>query len=211
MRQLLLGILLCVSAFAKGQTFDEWFRQKKTQIKYYVQQIAALQVYHEVLQKGYNVAKDGLQVIDDLKHGDFNLHHTYFNSLSSINPSIARSATVQEIITLYAQVDEQTKATTAFIRNSSLLSNYRDYLFQIIYSFSNDVNSNRRVFLSLTSNNNFQLTDAERIKQLNAHHTRLERQYSFIKLFHSEIQLMAIQATKESNDTRGLQLLHDLK
>ena len=211
MRQVLLGILLCVSAFAKGQTFDEWFRQKKTQIKYYVQQIAALQVYHEVLQKGYGVAKDGLHVIDDLKHGDFNLHHTYFNSLSSINPAIARSAAVQEIITLYAQVDAETKTTTAFIRNSSLLSNYRDYLFQIIYSFSKDVNSNRRVFLSLSSNNNFQLTDAERIKQLNEHHTQLERQYSFIKLFHSEVQLMAIQAAKESNDTRGLQLLHDLK
>lgn len=45
---------------AEAQTFDEWFRQKKTQKKYLVQQIAALKVYLGYLKEGYEIAQKGM-------------------------------------------------------------------------------------------------------------------------------------------------------
>ncbi|MCH5688762.1 conjugal transfer protein TraI [Niabella sp. W65] len=47
MKKILLFLLLVVSAGSnlQAQTFAEWFQQKKTQKKYLLQQIAALQVY----------------------------------------------------------------------------------------------------------------------------------------------------------------------
>ncbi len=48
---------------ANAQTWDEWFKQKKTQKKYLVQQIAALRVYLDYLKKGYTVVHNGLNTI----------------------------------------------------------------------------------------------------------------------------------------------------
>jgi len=47
MKKIFLFLLLVVSAGSnlQAQTFAEWFQQKKTQKKYLLQQIAALQVY----------------------------------------------------------------------------------------------------------------------------------------------------------------------
>jgi hypothetical protein len=53
-----LGLLTVRSL--KTQTFSEWFRQNSTRLKYYGKQIAALQLYLGKLEKGYEIANDGI-------------------------------------------------------------------------------------------------------------------------------------------------------
>jgi len=79
-----IGLMLFLSAGnIHAQTFSEWFRQKKTQKKYLLQQIAALQVYIGYAQKGYRIAKEGLTTIGGFTKGEFDLHSDFINSLSS--------------------------------------------------------------------------------------------------------------------------------
>ena len=54
---LILFLLTIIVTTTQAQTFAEWFRQKKTQKQYLIQQIAALQVYIGYAQKGYSIAK----------------------------------------------------------------------------------------------------------------------------------------------------------
>jgi len=75
-----IAMLLSITKSMSAQTFAEWFRQKSTQKKYLIQQIAALQVYIGYVSKGYSIAKKGLNTIQDIKHGDFDLHKNYFNN-----------------------------------------------------------------------------------------------------------------------------------
>jgi len=85
----LTAIIMCVLAGQlSAQNWQEWFRQKKTQRKYLVQQIAALKVYLEYLKEGYAVAKKGLNLVGDIKDGNFNSHAEYFGSLKLVNPSV---------------------------------------------------------------------------------------------------------------------------
>ena len=51
-----------------AQTLAEWTQQNKTQIKYLVEQIAALQAYALVAEKGYSIAKTGLNAIGNIKN-----------------------------------------------------------------------------------------------------------------------------------------------
>lgn len=68
MRKFLLIVMISFSAcWVKAQTFNEWFKQKKTQIQYLIDQIAALQVYSQSLQKGYDIADAGLKFIHGIK------------------------------------------------------------------------------------------------------------------------------------------------
>src|SRR6266498_4565607 len=99
MKRFLLSLLLIVGVHTSyGQTWNEWFRQKKTQIQYLVKQIAALKVYTDYLEKGYNIAKDGTNLINDIKHGDFNLHNNYFTSLKSVSSSVRNYSKVSAIV-----------------------------------------------------------------------------------------------------------------
>jgi hypothetical protein len=71
MKNLLLVIAIVICHVSFCQNAQEWTRQKKTQIKYLLQQIAANKVYIEYIEKGYNIARKGLQTIHDIKKGDF--------------------------------------------------------------------------------------------------------------------------------------------
>src|SRR5690348_12290797 len=99
MKKIFLMVLICVSAFrVQAQTFDEWFRQKKTQIQYLTDQIAALQVYRQSLEKGHTIAGTGLKFIHGIKKSDFDLHHFYFSSLKKVNPQLKSYTKIADII-----------------------------------------------------------------------------------------------------------------
>ena len=70
-------MLFLAAGTVEAQTFSEWFRQKKTQKKYLLQQIAALQVYIGYAQKGYRIAKEGLTTIGGFTKGEFDLHSDF--------------------------------------------------------------------------------------------------------------------------------------
>src|SRR5882724_1827823 len=104
MKKMLTILLVCIAYFGHAQTWDEWFRQKKTKIKYLGQQIAALQVYIGYAEKGYKIVSTGLHAIQDIKNGEFSLHQSYFSSLKNVNPKIKNAAEVAEIIALQISI-----------------------------------------------------------------------------------------------------------
>src|SRR5690242_14173593 len=93
---LFVPMVICYASF--GQNTQEWTRQKKTQIKYLLQQIAANKVYIEYLEKGYNIARKGLQAINDIKRGDFDLSFDFFESQKNVNPEIKTWTKVADVI-----------------------------------------------------------------------------------------------------------------
>jgi hypothetical protein len=105
MKKFFLIMMICFSCSCiKAQTFDEWFRQKKTQIQYLTDQLAALQVYSQSLQKGYEIAAAGLKFIHGIKKGDFDLHQFYFSSLKKVNPNIRSYSKTAAIILLQTEI-----------------------------------------------------------------------------------------------------------
>src|SRR6185436_16805017 len=89
MKRIVIIILIVVSgASAYSQTLAEWTQQKKTQIQYLLDQIAANKVLIDYVEKGYAIAELGLTNIQDIKSGDFELHRDFFRSLEIVNPTI---------------------------------------------------------------------------------------------------------------------------
>src|SRR4051794_23883691 len=92
--------MLLISTVCDAQTWNEWFRQKKTQIRYLEEQIIALQVYGSYLQAGYKIVQGGLSTIHDIKNVDFNLHKDYFSSLKRVNASILDNSKTAGVVNL---------------------------------------------------------------------------------------------------------------
>jgi len=80
-----------------GQTFSEWFRQHKTQIKYLHQQIVALQALTAVIENGYTIIGRGTDTIGRMLQQDEDQHAEHFASLKSVRPSIEKDARIERV------------------------------------------------------------------------------------------------------------------
>lgn len=122
MKKLLPILLLLVTVNVQAQNWQEWTRQKRTQIKYLVEQIAALDVYAAFVEKGYDIAKNGLNAIGKIKKGDFSIHEEYFSSLRNVNPKIKSYWKVGGIIDLQLKIVQICHQQIKYLRNSSQLT-----------------------------------------------------------------------------------------
>lgn len=98
MRQMIIAGLLLVTGTVKAQSVEEWTQQKQTQMRYLAEQIAKLKVYAGYVEKGYSIVGDGLQLVDDIKRGEFSLHQNYFAGLRQVKQNIRNNWKVVEIM-----------------------------------------------------------------------------------------------------------------
>lgn len=197
--------ILLFQSTAFSQNWNEWFRQKRTQIRYHLKQIAGLQIYIELGQKGYGIYRDGLDVIGDIKDGDFNLHKDYFASFSAINSTISGSPQVEEIILWHQQViifrNRINKMQLGVTQNS--LHN----LFAQLAATSND---HREQLELLITSGNYQLTDQERLEQINRVHARQQALYGFAKATYQEAIVYDKQRKKDEQEVKVIKQLQGL-
>jgi hypothetical protein len=85
-----------------------------------LKQIAAFKVYIGYAQKGYSIAKKGLNVIGDFKRGELDLHLDYFNSLNTINPKIKNYSRVAQIIALQVKILKSYSRTMRYVNQNDL-------------------------------------------------------------------------------------------
>jgi hypothetical protein len=104
---IIAGVMMLTIGVVNAQTFDEWFKQKETQIKYLAEQISALQSYGEVINKGYAIAHDGLTNIFNSKGEDYKQHHDYFLSLLKVKTPIKNYSKALTIYKLETEIEKQ--------------------------------------------------------------------------------------------------------
>ncbi len=198
-------LLMLIGGTCFGQNWNEFFRQKRTQIRYLWQQIAALQVYIELGQKGYGIYHDGLTLIGDIKDGEFNLHKNYFASLGAVNPHIARMPEVAEIVQWHHQVilfESKVKKQDVGVEKASLVN-----LYNGIIGASKD---NIRQLELLITSGNYQLKDEERLSQVKTLHQQQKVLYQFARSVYQDVFGLQLHKRKEQKDVKVINSFHGL-
>jgi hypothetical protein len=206
---MLLGMLV---TGVKAQTFAEWFQQKKTQKKYLLQEIAALQIYTGYLQKGYSIARKGLTAIGDFKNGEFNLHADYFNSMKNVNLKIKNYGRVADIIAFqvkivqtYHKTYQQAQESRAF--NTDEIA----YLSRVFSRLLDDCTTAIDELITLTTSGKLEMKDDERLERIDALYKDMQDKYTFEKSFSNEAMELAVERLKEKNDVQTSRLINGVK
>ncbi|RYE39550.1 MAG: hypothetical protein EOP48_25645 [Sphingobacteriales bacterium] len=199
MKKVVVGVaMLMMLQCANAQNWQEWTQQRKTQRKYLLQQIAALQVYLGYAKKGYDIANKGLTTIHRIKKGDFSLHDAFFSSLRSTKPGIALSAKVAAIISRQIHIITESRRTISAIEEAKVFTS--EEKAQGKRSFENlllaciDVTDE---LVSLTTSTELSLKDDERLKRIDALHQDMESKASFCFAYSTELGLLARQRVSE--------------
>lgn len=213
MKKLFLLILLGVGWFqsSMAQNWNEWLRQKKTQKKYLIQQIAGLQVYINYARKGYRIVDDGLSFIGDVKQGKLNLHQAFFGNLKSVNPAIANYVRVADILLLqfaildnYRQLNQQIQATQLF---STEQSSYVQTVFDRLMEDCADLLDE---LASLTAPNKLEMDDGERLQRIDQLYLEMMDKYRFSADFGSDIRQLNNAKNSNREDIEHLENIYDL-
>lgn len=189
---LIVGLLLCAPVFASAQTLDEWFNQKSTQKKYLAEQIAALKVYTGYMQKGYNIAKDGLQTINRIKDGDLGLHTGYFNSLKTVSPAVKRYARARDILVLQEGILNTVRNTRRQMPGTGVFSNDElAYINRVYDRLLKDCDGTISDLERVTTSGELEMKDDERIKRIEQSYDTTLRQQTFAQQFSAEVMALA--------------------
>ena len=198
---LIISIVLLCAENLSAQTWAEWFRQKATQKKYLLQQIAALQVYSGYLSKGYSIAKNGLNTIKSIKNGDLLQHTNYFTSLVTVNPKIKRYAKVADIIALQITIAKRSgNAIKSFRSDHHFTPTEINYLQDVYNKMLSDCAKNLDELLTLITNGNLHMKDDERIKAIDKIYLDMQDKQQFVRAFSNNTAGLSIQRSNEEND-----------
>jgi hypothetical protein len=195
-----------------AQTWEEWTKQKKAQIKYLLEQIVALRFYGKQLKEGYDIVQQGLYTIHNIKQDDFDLHEEFFSSLNRVNPNVRHYAKVPGIILMQANIIKQCKKTIQAARDSEQLNKDElKYLDQVFRSVLDQCITLVDELTKVITNDQLQLSDDERIGRINALYSEMQEHYLFAQNFQKEVTVLATQRIHEQYDVGRMRSLHGLK
>lgn len=213
MKKVVLLFILCgLSCFIAAQTTAEWTQQKKTQIRYLLEQIAANKAYIRYIEKGYSIARNGLNIIQRIKQGDFDLHQDFIHSLRQVNPAIRNSAKVAAIIAIQLRIIKNAKTAIKHLTESGgFTASELSYCKTVFDNLLEDcLKSIDELYLVITAGE-LGMKDAERIQRIDNLYVNMQDKYSFCQSFSSDCSGLAIQRTGERMDIETSKKLNGLK
>ncbi len=206
---LLFAVLLSNSSFS--QTTAEWTQQKKTQTKYLIQQIEALQTYVDHVKKGYVIANKGISTVQTIKNGEWNLHKDFFGSLSVVNPAIKKYAKLADIISMQGRMTKQVKSLIQESRNGGLLNPEEiDHVVKICDHVLSECLKNMDELTMIITSGELEMRDDERIKRIETIYTTMQDKSVFIQSFGNSITMLARQRIHEKLEVETSKNIHGL-
>lgn len=207
----LLAILLLATATAptcNAQSFSEWFKQKSTQKKYLLQQIAALQMYIGFARDGYNIVDGGLQTVKSIAGGEFSLHEVFISGLKKVNPAIKNDVRIAEIIGLQLSI---IKSFNGLKRADELSADHADYIASVGEKVIAECYNDLEELLLVITSGRLEMKDDERLARLNEVYERMEDKSAFTRDFCGNVSLLMMQKRKEQGTITDLRRFYEIE
>jgi hypothetical protein len=202
MKQLIMGGMLMVVGQAASAQFT-------TEM---LDQIAALQAYLQVAEKGYHIVEQGLQTIGEIKNGELNLHSAFYSSLQAVSPTVANMAEVAEIIDLEASMLSQFSCKLSGYRGSTWLQPAEvNYINQLYTGIVNNGVELLAALTSLTTGGELSMSDGERMSRIQELDRDTKRQYRLVQTFTNQTDLLTVQRQQEGNDISTLKGIYGIQ
>lgn len=199
-----MAILLLSSVSLSAQTFSEWFRQKNTQKKYLLKQIAALHVYADFLKKGYKIAGDGLSLVKGFSGGEFDLHRIYLASLKAVNPVVSKNPKVADMIDACINI----RLLFAGLGKLELKEEHRSYIASVRKNLMEKCEQDLAQLESLVTAGKLEMKDDERLQRLEELYQDIADKLAFARHFNEEVKKMAMAEKTEKQSIQQLKNYH---
>jgi len=188
---ILTSFILCGTARAQSD------------IQAMLKQIALLAVHVRELENAIEIARDGLTTINEIKHGEFNLHNIFFSSLQSVNPTVAKYSRIAVIIADQVSILTEFKSLIQRLKSNREITPLElSYVESVYTNMAEECSKSISDLIAVTTNGNLEMTDDERIKRINVIAADMNDKYTFCRQFTSGADKLMNERTTDEQDLR---------
>jgi hypothetical protein len=197
-------LFLLFAGFLNGNIYAQ---AKQAQVL--LKQIAALQMYIGHAQKGYSIAKKGLNTVGDFKRGEFNLHTDYFNSFKTVNPKIKKYVKVAEIVSLQVKIMKSYGNFYRQVQQDDLFhGNEVEYIKRVFERLIDNCDSILEELITVITDNQLEMKDDERMSRIDVLYKNMMDNHTFCESFSNQTRLLSLSRAKYRNDVKISRVLH---
>lgn len=205
MKTLLIILLTAMATVTRAQTWNEVFKQKETQKKYLIQQIAAMKLYAGYLKKGYDIANKGINSIKDISKGEFDLHQSFFTSLKMVNPAIAGNSKIAQLIAWQMTISKDLLALSS---RTELPPSDKSYIRQVRLKVMKECEQDMEELLLVITRGKLEMKDDERINRLDKVYESMKDKYQFTQSFSNHVKTLSLQKEQEERNNEASKKLY---
>lgn len=206
-----LVLILMVQTATNAQNWNEWFKQKKTQREYLVKQIVLLKTYLGYVKKGVTVVRHGLNTIENIKNGDFNLHRDFFSELKNVNPHISNSAKVTDIIAFQVFIIQELRHVNSFCRsNNNFTPEEIRYVADVYANMIVLCDASLAELLMIIKPDKTEMKDDERLKRIDLLYEDVMDKHAFVQTFKQDARFIAHEREREYREINTMKGYNDL-
>lgn len=200
-RLVFIGVLFSVCCGSvEAQTWNEFFRQKRTQEKYLLQQLAQLKVYASSLNKGYRLVSGGLQTIKGLTSGELALHEAFFGSLALVSPVVKNHVKVAEVLSMQVGISRALGAIVAKDLEPGRLA----WLGLVRDGVLEDCGRDLDELLLVLGAGGAEMGDSERLRRLNSVHAKMLDKYQLVMGLYRQVKGLEQAKSREFMGVKAL-------
>ena len=175
-----------------------------------LQQIALLKTYAGYLQKGYKIAKDGLNFIGRMKSRELNLHTLFFEGLQLVNPKLRDYEQVHDIIAMSSQIFTVKQNLEPYLNSELFHGNEKDYIRRALVRVAEDTTEDLELLYDVLTDDTIAADDAQRIARIDALAKEMQGRYLFVKRFNDEALLLIAARQREASEASQSRRLYNL-
>lgn len=211
MKNMILLLLLAATTTVQAQFLGGFFSQQATQRKLMAEQITGWQVYLRALKTGYHITENGLTTAHDLKNGTFSLHSSYFNSLEQVSPTVQNNPKGKVCTEIASQISLTLNSEINWQQKTNMLSpKEMTYLQKVSAGVRADCKAGLQQLDDILTPGKLQLSDAERLTQIDKVYTSLKEKQIFSVAFSARCRKLAMARQRAKIDNEQIRKLYGI-
>jgi hypothetical protein len=193
MKKLIVILIICSMSFQlKAQS------EEVQQLLLNIEKLAQFKKILQNMYDGYKLLNKGYTAVKNISEGNFNIHKTFLDGLMQVSPAVKKYKRIADIISYQLRIAKEYKlAFNRFKEDKQFTADEIDYL-GIVYGnlFNESLKSLDELSLVITSGK-LRMSDDERLRAIDKIYIAVEDQYSFLKDFSNNTNMLSLQRKSE--------------
>lgn len=203
---LLIGLTVVIKPMTTSAQSEE-----VQQLLLNIEKLAQFKKILQNMYDGYKLLNKGYTAVKNISEGNFNIHKTFLDGLMQVSPAVKKYKRIADIISYQLRITKEYKmAYNRFKEEKQFTIEEIDYLGKVYGKlFNESLKSLDELFMIITSGK-LRMSDDERLQAIDKIYLSVEEQYTFLKEFTNNTNLLSLQRKAEKAEIEMSRRLYGL-
>ena len=193
MKKLIVIMIMCSMSFQLKAQSDE-----VQQLLLNIEKLAQFKKILKNMKNGYQIIFKGYTAVKDISQGNFNLHKTFLDGLMQVSPAVKKYKRIADIISYQLRIAKEYKlAFNRFKEEKQFTIDEIDYLGKVYGNLFNESLKSLDELSMVITSGKLRMSDDERLQAIDKIYLAVEDQYSFLKDFTNNTNMLSLQRKSE--------------